>query len=40
MIRLVGINPMDLDWKRFVVAVNDEEQIVGTGQIKPHRKRS
>ncbi|MFN8428222.1 MAG: GNAT family N-acetyltransferase [Anaerolineales bacterium] len=38
LIRLVGINPMDLDWKRFVVAVNDEEQIVGTGQIKPHGK--
>lgn len=38
LIRRVGINPMDLDWKRFIVAVNNEEQIVGTGQIKPHGK--
>ena len=38
LIRLVGINPMDLDWKRFIVAVNDDEQIIGTGQIKPHGK--
>jgi N-acetylglutamate synthase-like GNAT family acetyltransferase len=29
---------MDLDWKRFAVVVNDREQIIGTGQIKPHGK--
>ncbi len=29
---------MDLDWKRFIVAVNADEQIIGTGQIKPHGK--
>ena len=38
LIHRVGINPMDLDWRRFIVAVNDQEQIIGTGQIKPHRK--
>ena len=31
-----GINPMGLDWKRFVVAVNAQEQVLGIGQIKPH----
>ena len=38
LIRLVGINPMDLDWKRFVVAVDAEDRVVATGQIKPHGK--
>lgn len=36
LIRSVGINPTGLDWKRFVVAVNDEDEIIGCGQIKPH----
>ena len=36
LIRLVGINPMGLDWKRFVVAVNDRDEMIGCGQIKPH----
>ena len=36
LIRLVGINPMGLDWKRFVVAVNDRNEMIGCGQIKPH----
>ena len=35
---LVGINPMDLDWKRFVVAVNDRDEMIGCGQLKPHGK--
>jgi N-acetylglutamate synthase-like GNAT family acetyltransferase len=30
------INPMGLDWRRFVVAVNAEGQVVGCGQVKPH----
>ncbi len=38
LIKLVGINPMDLDWKRFVVAVNEQGRIIGIGQIKPHGK--
>ena len=36
LIHLVGINPMGLDWKRFVVAVNDRDEMVGCGQLKPH----
>ena len=38
LIHLVGINPMDLDWKRFVVAVDDQDEMIGCGQLKPHGK--
>src|SRR5690349_10710999 len=36
LIHSVGINPMDLDWRRFIVAVDAQDQIIATGQIKPH----
>jgi N-acetylglutamate synthase-like GNAT family acetyltransferase len=36
LIHSVGINPMGLDWKRFVVAVDAQDQVIATGQIKPH----
>jgi N-acetylglutamate synthase-like GNAT family acetyltransferase len=36
LINLVGINPTGLDWKRFVVAVNENGQVIACGQIKPH----
>ena len=36
LINLVGINPTGLDWKRFIVTVNDREQVIACGQIKPH----
>ena len=36
LIHKVGINPMDLDWRRFTVAVDTDEQILAVGQIKPH----
>ena len=36
LIQLVGINPMGLDWKRFIVAVNDRDEMIACGQIKPH----
>jgi N-acetylglutamate synthase-like GNAT family acetyltransferase len=36
LINLVGINPTGLDWKRFIVAVNDDRRVIGCGQIKPH----
>ena len=36
LIHLTGLNPMGLDWKRFVVAVNDQDQVMGIGQLKPH----
>jgi len=27
---------MGLDWKRFIVAVNDKDEMIGCGQLKPH----
>jgi N-acetylglutamate synthase-like GNAT family acetyltransferase len=36
LIRLVRINPMGLDWKRFIVAVNEKDEMIGCGQLKPH----
>ena len=27
---------MGVDWKRFVVAVNPRDEIIGIGQLKPH----
>jgi N-acetylglutamate synthase-like GNAT family acetyltransferase len=36
LIHLTGINPMGLDWQRFMVAVNEQGQVLGIGQIKPH----
>jgi len=36
LINLVGINPTGLDWKRFVVAANENGQVIACGQIKPH----
>jgi N-acetylglutamate synthase-like GNAT family acetyltransferase len=36
LINLVGINPSGLDWKRFIVAVNEEGTVISCGQLKPH----
>jgi len=36
LINFVGINPMGLDWKRFVIAVNERDEMIGCGQLKPH----
>lgn len=36
LIHRVGINPTGLDWKRFVVAVDERDEMIGCGQIKPH----
>ena len=36
LIHLVRINPMGLDWRRFIVAVDDRDEMIGCGQIKPH----
>ncbi len=36
LIHLVGINPSGLDWRRFLVAVDESGQVLGCGQIKPH----
>lgn len=36
LVNLVGNNPSGLDWKRFVVVVNDEGKVLACGQLKPH----
>ena len=36
LINLVGINPTGLDWRRFIVVVNQNGQVVACGQVKPH----
>lgn len=36
LILRVGINPRGLDWRRFLVAVDERGRLVGCGQIKPH----
>ena len=28
---------MDLDWRRFIVAVDEQDKLIATGQIKPHK---
>ena len=41
LIREVQINPMDVKWTNFLVAVDDASgAVVGTGQIKRHRDGS
>ncbi len=35
IVHAAHINPMDLNWSRFLVAEEDD-QIVGVGQVKPH----
>lgn len=40
LINEVQINPMSLDWQRFVVAVTPDDNMIGCGQIKPHRDGS
>lgn len=38
LIHRVGINPMDLDWHRFVIAADGSGKMLGCGQLKPHGK--
>ena len=41
IIRLIhdaGINPTGLDWHRFIVAEDSNQQFLGCGQLKPHGK--
>ncbi len=41
IIRAAQINPLDLKWPHFVVAVDDASgEIVGTAQVKTHRDGS
>jgi amino-acid N-acetyltransferase len=36
IIALVQINPISLNWQRFVLATDREDRIIGCGQLKPH----
>lgn len=36
LIRAVRINPLGLDWQRFVIAESLDGEFLGCGQIKPH----
>ena len=40
LVHQAQINPLDLDWPRFVVAVNQDGELVGCGQVKTHRDGS
>ena len=40
MIRSERINPMDLDWRRFIVATDQGGEVIGCGQVKTHRDGS
>ena len=37
LVHQAQINPLDLDWPRFIVAVNPEGELIGCGQVKTHR---
>ena len=39
IVRAAWINPIGLDWRRFIVA-DDGWQLIGVGQVKPHRDGS
>jgi amino-acid N-acetyltransferase len=36
IVRAAWLNPLDLDWRRFLVATWGPD-IIGAGQVKPHR---
>ena len=36
LIHRVNINPFSLDWRRFILAVDNSDSLVGCGQLKPH----
>ena len=40
LIRQVRINPMGLKWQHFVVALDENNDMIGCGQVKPHRDGS
>jgi len=40
LVRAVRINPLGLNWGRFVVAMDNGGNLIGCGQVKPHRDGS
>jgi N-acetylglutamate synthase-like GNAT family acetyltransferase len=37
LIRSAHINPLGIEWKRFLVAVDEHGEVIGCGQVKVHR---
>jgi N-acetylglutamate synthase-like GNAT family acetyltransferase len=40
LVRGTGINPFGLDWRRFILAVDSQDQLVGCGQVRLHHDGS
>jgi N-acetylglutamate synthase-like GNAT family acetyltransferase len=40
LISAVQINPLGLDWRRFIIAVDPSGHLVACGQVKPHQDGS
>lgn len=36
LIYRTGINPMALNWQRFLIAIDEQGHLLGCGQVKPH----
>ena len=36
LIAQVNINPLSLDWRRFILAVDQDGKVIDSGQVKPH----
>ena len=36
MVRQEGLNPLDVRWQNFIVAVDESDAIIGIGQIRLH----
>jgi N-acetylglutamate synthase-like GNAT family acetyltransferase len=40
LVKRANLNPTGLDWPRFIVAVNPQDEVIGCIQRKPHRDGS
>ena len=40
LVRSARINPTGLDWRHFLVAIDETNKLIGCGQIKPHDKHT
>jgi N-acetylglutamate synthase-like GNAT family acetyltransferase len=40
LIRAALINPLGIHWPRFIIAVDEENRLIGCGQVKVHRDGS
>lgn len=40
LVRAVKINPLGIYWRRFLVAVDEKNRLIGCGQVKVHRDGS